>query len=284
MTKVIAICNQKGGVGKTTTTANLGIGLAMVGKKVLLIDADPQSSLTISLGITEPDTLEYGIPEIMDRIIEKKPFDDISCILNHSEGIDFVPSNITLSSTDLRLTSIMSRERVMKTYVDTVKNEYDYVLIDCMPSLGMITLNALSASDSVIIPCQPHYLSTRGIEQLTDTITEVRQYINPKLTIEGLLLTMVDNRGRFTKEIIEVIKKSYGEAIKVYKSEIPLSVKAVESSAVGKSIFAHDKYGKVAKAYAELTMEVLNDGIKDRSKGHQVKEDGKPVFNAGNER
>lgn len=272
MTKVIALANQKGGVAKTTTTLNLGVGLANLGKKVLLTDADPQASLTVSFGNTNPDEIEWGIPEVMDRIIEKKDFSDINPILTNKEGVDYIPSNISLSSTELKLISSLNRERVLSTYLNTIKDKYDYVLIDCMPSLGMITLNALTSADSVLIPCQPHYLSTRGLEQLIDTIVEVKKYINPKINVEGLLFTMVDNRGRFTKEIIEVIKNSYGESIRVYESEIPLSVKAIESSASGKSIYLHDKYGKVSKAYADLTKEVLNERIKNRSKGHKTKE------------
>lgn len=272
MAKVIAIANQKGGVGKTTTTANLGYGLARNGYKVLLIDCDPQASLTISLGINEPDTLEAGLPEVLDRIIDDKPFSDIDCIFTHEEGVDLLPSHIGLSPIELKLTSIMSREKVLSVCVNELKSNYDYVLIDCMPSLGMLTLNALTASDSVIIPCQPHYLSAKGLQQLADTINKVRRFTNPNLTIDGILLTMVDTRAKFTREIIGLLRESYDGMVKVYQTEIPMSVKAAEISAEGKSIFTHDKYGKVAKAYANLTQEVINDGVDKQRKKHKAEE------------
>ena len=194
--KVIAITNQKGGVGKTTTTVNLGAGLSRQGKKVLLIDADPQGSLTISLGIKKPDELNSTLANVMQSIVEDKELTSGFCLLKTEDGMDLMPSNIELSGIEIRLVNEMSRERVLKSYVDTVREKYDYIIIDCMPSLGMMTFNALCAADSVIIPTQPEFLSAKGLEQLLSTINRVRKHINPNLKVEGILITMVDSRTR----------------------------------------------------------------------------------------
>lgn len=257
MSKVIALCNQKGGVGKTTTAVNLGIGLVRQGKKVLLVDADAQGSLTLSLGFKNPDALPISIANVMENIIDEKPMPDGYGILQHDEGVDLMPSNIDLSGMDVRLINTMSRESVLKTYLDGVKQNYDYVLIDCMPSLGMMTINSLTAADSIIIPSQPHFLSTKGLELLLRTVSKVKKQINPKLRIDGILLTMVNSRTVFTQDIISLLRGQYGERIKVFETEIPYSIRAVETSAEGKSIFAHDKNGKVAAAYDKFTKEVI---------------------------
>ncbi len=260
MVKVIALANQKGGVGKTTTTVNLGIGLARQGKKVLLIDADAQGNLTDSLGWKEPDKLPVSLATVMAKLITDEPLEQDEGILHHNEGIDLMPSNIELSATDVLLVNTMSREVVLHNYINRVKHNYDYVLIDCMPSLGMMTVNALVAADSVIIPVQAHYLPTKGMSQLLQTINRVKRNINPNLKIEGVLMTMVDYRTNFAKDISFVLRRDYGDRLHVYKTEIPLAIKAAETSAEGKSIYAYDSNGKVAKAYEELTKEVLNDG------------------------
>ena len=189
--KVIALTNQKGGVGKTTTAVNLGVGLAKQGKRVLLIDADAQANLTMALGYSRPDDLPITLSTIMQNIIDDKSFDVSQGILSHSEGVDLLPSNIELSGFEVRLINAMSRERVLKTYVNEVKKNYDYVLIDCMPSLGMITINALAAADSVVIPTQPHYLSAKGLELLLRSVSMVKRQINPKLRIDGITMTIV---------------------------------------------------------------------------------------------
>ena len=262
MTKVIALANQKGGVGKTTTTVNLGIGLARHGKKVLLIDADAQGNLTDSLGWNEPDKLPVSLATVMSKVITEEPIEPNEGILHHAEGVDLMPANIELSAMEVSLVNTMSRESVLRNYLNELKDKYDYVLIDCMPSLGMITVNALAAADSVIIPVQAHYLPAKGMSQLLQTIGRVKKNINPNLKIDGALITMVDSRTNFAKEISSLLRDNYGDKLRVFKTEIPLAIKAAETSAEGKSIYAHDAHGKAAAAYEALTKEVLGDGRK----------------------
>ena len=267
---VIAVVNQKGGTAKTTTVENLGIGLAREGKKVLLVDTDPQGSLTISLGYPRPDELEITLFDLLNKTINEHSVTAGEGILHQAEGIDLIPANISLAGLEVALVNTMNRERILKQFLEPVKGNYDYVLLDCMPSLGMLTVNALAAADAALVPVQANYLSAKGLEQLLQTINKVKRQINPKLRIEGILLTMVDGRTNYGREISSLIRDTYGGHIKIFNSEIPRSVRAAEISAEGKSIFLHDPKGKVAEAYQNLTKEVMTNAEKRRK--HQLEQ------------
>ena len=268
--KVIAITNQKGGVGKTTTTVNLGVGLVRQGRRVLLLDADPQGSLSISLGIKQPDDLSESLATIMQKVIEDESVPMDTAVHHHAEGVDFIPANIELSGIDVSLVNTMSREHVLKTHVNELRKYYDFILIDCMPSLGMMPINALVAADSVIIPSQPNFLSTKGLNLLMRSIARVKRQINPGLTIDGILLTMVDSRTNNAKAIISSLRSTVGQNLRVFDSEIPYSVRAAECSNEGKSIFAHDKNGRVAQGYDALAQEVIQI---ERTEKHRPRSD-----------
>ena len=226
MSKVMAICNQKGGVGKTVTTINLGVGLARKGKRVLLVDVDAQGSLTASLGYQHPDQLEETLATVLGKVIEDKPLASGEGIIHQKEGLDLLPANIDLAAMEVTLVNIMSRETILREYLNTVRDQYDVILLDCCPSLGMLTINALSAADEVLIPMQAHFLSLKGMEQLMGTIGRVKRQINPTLTISGILITMADMRTTYSQGIVELLRGTYGDQLRIFDTIIPRSIRA----------------------------------------------------------
>ena len=280
----IAVINQKGGTGKTTTCENLGVGLAMEGKKVLLVDADPQGSLTVSMGWQNPDALPITLSTLMQKAMNDQCIPPGEGVLHHAEGVDLIPANIELAGLEVALVNTMSREKVMKQVLESAKREYDYILIDCTPSLGMLTVNALAAADSALIPMQAQYLSAKGLEQLLQTVQKVRRQINPKLKIEGILLTMTDSRTVYEQQISNLIRQAYGKHLKVFEQTIPRSVRAAELSTTGKSIFqyADSKNGEVFGHLMDIISAPSNiklafRNIKGNDGSHTAGTDGRTI-------
>ena len=287
--KVLALCSQKGGVGKTTSCVNLAVGLAKAGKKVLVIDNDPQGSMTASLGYHNPDELPITLATILTKIVEDEPFENTLGILHHQEGIDLIPANIELSGMEVSLVNIMSRELVLKQYIERMRDEYNYILIDCMPSLGMLTINALASVDAVIIPVQAAYLPVKGLEQLIRTIGKVRRQLNKQLKIGDILITMVDNRTNYVRDISDLILDTYGNQIKIFPQSIPFSVRAAEISAEEISIFEHLhsssfwviklrlKDGLNLKSTVKSTLKMLSGNIRGGERPSSEKQEAEVV-------
>lgn len=261
--KIIAVAHEKGGVGKTTTTVNLGIGLARQGKKVLLIDADPQGDLSKCLGVANPQELSATLATAMNGVIAETPTPPASVILHHNEGVDFIPANASLAATEITLVNAMNREYVLQEFLSTVKG-YSHIFIDCRPSLGLTVINALTAASSVIIPVQAHTLAAEDMDGLFKTVGRIKQRPNPALKIDGIVMTMVDGRTNLARQTIRNVRERYGQVVKVFKTEIPYAVRAAEVPGKGQSIFQYDPGGKVAKAYEQLTREVLNIGAREK--------------------
>ncbi|MHA6531575.1 ParA family protein [Paenibacillus sp. BAC0078] len=251
MSKIIAIANQKGGVGKTTTSVNLGAGMATLGKRVLLVDIDPQGNTTSGVGINKADVANC----IYDILInEADPGETI--LETQIEGLHIIPATIQLAGAEIELVSTISRELKLKKALNAVKGNYDYIIIDCPPSLGILTINSLTAADSVIIPIQCEYYALEGLSQLLNTVRLVQKNLNPHLKIEGVLLTMLDARTNLGIQVIEEVKKYFQE--KVYRTIIPRNVRLSEAPSHGQSIITYDNRSKGAEVYLELAKEVIS--------------------------
>jgi chromosome partitioning protein len=271
--RIYACVNQKGGVAKTVTSANLGIGLARRGKKVLLVDLDSQTSLSRSLGIPQPDDLPVTIVSQLKKVIDDKPFEPHEGILEHGEGVDIMPSSIELAGLEVHMANVMSREFLLRSYLSEVKADYDIIVLDCPPTLGIITINALAAADRVIVPVQPEYLSVIGMTQLFETVKRVKKQINPSLQIGGVLITMANMRTNLAKNALETIREAYGENCRIFTNPVPYSTRVKEASGNGTSIFKYDPKGSAAYAYEQLVKEVELDGRQSRTNIHHSKKD-----------
>ncbi|MBW1604837.1 ParA family protein [Lactobacillus sp. Sy-1] len=254
MAYVIALANQKGGVGKTTTAVNLSADLAVLGKRVLLIDADAQGNATSGINIEKRQIKQNQLPTMYDVLVEDTPIKD-AIIHTDYPGLDAVPATIDLSGADIKLVSKMARETILRTTIAEVDDDYDYILIDCPPSLGLITVNAFTASNSILIPVQSEYYALEGLSQLLNTFNLVKKYFNPSLGIEGILLTMFDSRTNLGRQVNEQVRDYFKD--KVYDTVIPRNVRLSEAPSYGKPINDYDPKSKGAIVYMKLTKEVL---------------------------
>jgi chromosome partitioning protein len=253
MGRVISFANQKGGVAKTTTTLNLGVAFAEQDLRVLLVDLDPQGNLTMSQGMN-PDTIERSM---FDVLVHRLPLEEVI----HRAEVDLAVSSIDLAGAELALSSMIGRERALEKSLAPVKDQYDYVLVDTPPSLGLLTINALVASNGVIVPVQCEYLSLRGLVQLENTLTMIRENLNPSVEIEGILPTMYDKRTLHSREAVEILQENFGEL--VFDTKIRKTVRYAEAPVKGSSVLKYDPSGNAAEAYRRLAKEVLN-GAKAR--------------------
>jgi chromosome partitioning protein len=238
--------------------------LARQGKKVLLIDADPQGDLSKCLGITNPHELTNTLSTAMNGIINQSPIDPLSVIRHHDEGVDFIPANSELAALEVTLVNAMEREYVLQDFLKAIKENYQYILIDCRPSLGLTVVNALTAADSLIIPVQAHTLAADDMDGLFKTVGSIKVRKNPDLRIDGVVMTMVDGRTNLARQTVRNVRERYGRIITVFDAEIPYAVKAAEVPGMGQSIFQYDPNGKVARAYEMLTKEVIEIGNREK--------------------
>lgn len=251
MTRIVSLTNNKGGTGKTTSTLNIGVGLARKGKKVLLIDLDPQANLTISLGINPLDYLSNSINQVLEKAIDIN-----ETIINNIRGVDLIPSNMNLNGTELRISGEIARETILKKALAQINNNYDYILLDTPPSLNLLTLNSLTASNEVFIPIEAEYLALQGTKQLIDTINAIRGSINETLVVSGVFITKYDKRKNLNKEVYEAIKNTFKDAM--FKTTINTNVALAEAPSHNLDIFSYDANSSGAKDYEDLVEEIIS--------------------------
>lgn len=266
MGEVIAIANQKGGVGKTMTSVSLSACLALHDKRVLLVDLDPQGHSTKAFGYRNMNEYPLSMKDVIVSIIQDIQIDMDKLILNSDEGVDIAPANISLAGINSMLESAMCRETVVKRFLDTVKEEYDYIIIDTNPSLDNLPINALTAADKVIITVQAEPYGVEGMADLLKSIHMVQRNLNNELMIEGILITMTDERTNLSKKITQSVRKNFGNHIRIFDVTIPRCIKAAESTGVGESIFKYDPKGTATRAYETLTKEVFLNAEKEHSR------------------
>lgn len=258
MCKVISVINEKGGVAKTTTVYAISEGLAKKGKRVLMIDLDSQSSLTITAGLEDSDQITYCIADLMSNVIEKRENIEVDLAVRELEnGIAIIPASMELVAVETSLVNAINREYVLSNILDEFKQTYDYIIIDCSPSLSLLTINALAGSNSVIVPVIAEYLAVKGLEVMLQTIVRIKKRINRSLEFEGILLTKFKARNRLSKEVVRMLIDAYEGVIPVFESKIACSTKVAEAAMYHKSIIEYAPKHKAAQAYMEVVEEIL---------------------------
>jgi chromosome partitioning protein len=257
---IIAVANQKGGVGKTTSTLNLGAALQEAGKRVLLVDLDPQGNLSIAAGIVDIDAAYPSVGDLLAMAARGRTASGPGiegAIVQSPSGLSIVPANATLSAAELGLVSALNRESMLASLLRSVESRYDYILIDCLPSLGLLAINALRAANGVVIPVQADFLAMQGLAQIFETIAAVREQLNPELNIYGVLLTLVDQRTAHSRDVVRVVRSSLADQVNVFSTEVRLHVALKETARAGRSILDYDTHSRSAEAYRKLAREVL---------------------------